>query len=335
MRQWVRELDHSCVAIQGPPGTGKTFRGAHLVHSLIAPGKRVGITAFSHAAIANLLSAVVERFQEEGDLEQLRAVCKGTKPADPLAGVKYVKDAPQAIKAGFNLIAGTTWLFANAAMRDLPVDVLIIDEAGQLGLADALAAATSAHNVVLLGDPLQLPQVSQASHPGGSGASVLEHVLGDDRTMPADRGVFLSETRRMHPDVCRFISEAIYEGRLTSYADCARQTTESGTGLRWLRAEHQGRTTSSLEEAELVTNEIECLIGTRWTDADGRVAPLTPADVMVVAPYNDQVDLLAARRSARSTSSRGRRPPSSSTRWPPLVLRTRLVARSSCSRGTG
>ena len=85
--------------------------------------------------------------------------------------------------------------------------VLIVDEAGQLALADALAASRSADSLVLLGDPLQLPQVAQAAHPGGGGRSVLEHVLDEDVTMPLERGVFLHETRRMHPDVCRFISE--------------------------------------------------------------------------------------------------------------------------------
>ena len=116
--------------------------------------------------------------------------------------------------AKYNLVAGTTWLFAGKDLRGAPVDTLIVDEAGQLSLADALAASGSATNLILLGDPLQLPQVAQASHPGGSGASVLEHVLGDEATMPAERGAFLDVTRRMHPDVCRFISERVYDGRL-------------------------------------------------------------------------------------------------------------------------
>lgn len=293
MCHWVSHLDHSCVAIQGPPGTGKTFRGAHLVHSLITSSQRVGITAFSHAAIANLLSAIVDRFTEEGDLGELRAVCKGlAPPSGPLEGVTYVGGNPAAAKAGYNLVAGTTWLFANADVRDNPVDVLIVDEAGQLSLVDALVASTAAKNVVLLGDPLQLPQVAQATHPNRSGDSVLEHVLGEDETMPAARGVFLSETRRMHPDVCAFISESIYQGRLTSYPDCAQQTTKFGTGLRWLTAEHAGCSTESQAEADLIADEIERLIGTRWTNDKGKVAAITPDDVMVVAPYNDQVNLL-------------------------------------------
>jgi superfamily I DNA and/or RNA helicase len=124
----------------------------------------------------------------------------------------------------FNVIAGTTWLFASQVMRDNPVDVLVVDEAGQLGLADTLAAAISATNVILLGDPQQLAQVSKASHPGGAGASALEHLLGDALTVPPDRGVLLETTWRMHPDVCEFISEVMYGGKLHSHATCGGQS---------------------------------------------------------------------------------------------------------------
>ena len=237
--QWAGDLDHSYVAIQGPPGTGKTFRGAHIVHQLICEhNQRVGITAMSHHAIDNLLTATVKVFDEAGDLDKLHCIRKVSKaPPVNQQGVEYTTNNPKAADPRFNLVAGTTWLFSNQNMKDAPVDVLIIDEAGQLALSDALAASRSAQNLILLGDPLQLPQVSQASHPGGGGRSVLEHVLGDAVTMPDDRGVFLAETRRMHPDICKFISEQIYEGRLTSYPDCARQSTEFGTGLRWLQAD--------------------------------------------------------------------------------------------------
>ena len=290
----VAQLDGSCISIQGPPGTGKTYWGAHLVHSLIGAGRRVGITAMSHHAIDNLLEGILEVFGEKGDLSALRAVRKVTNPNHPrLSEVKYVtgSNAPCA-KGDYNLVAGTTWLFASPDMRGAPVDVLIVDEAGQLALADALAASVSAKNIVLLGDPLQLPQVAQAVHPGGGGASVLQHVLGDDVTMPPDRGVFLTETRRMHPDVCRFISEEIYEGRLKSHPDCAQQSTEFGTGLRWIQANHDGCSTESVEEAELVAARVQRLLGTPWVNKHGNVNPLTVDDFMVVAPYNDQVRFL-------------------------------------------
>jgi uncharacterized protein len=172
------------------------------------------------------------------------------------------------------------------------VDVLIVDEAGQLALADAIASANAARNLILLGDPLQLAQVSQAEHPDGSGASVLEHVLGQHATIPSTEGVFISETRRMHPDICSFISNQIYEGRLTSHVSCAQQNTQFGTGLRWIRAEHAGRSTESYEESALVVEQIRSMIGTDWTNQTGESAPLTAGDFMVVAPYNDQVRLL-------------------------------------------
>lgn len=293
---WVRHLDGSCISIQGPPGTGKTYWGAHLVHDLIKAGRRVGITAMSHHAIDNLLEGILAVFEERHDVADLRAVRKVSNRDHPkLADVTYVTggNSPLA-KSEWNLVAGTTWVFAGSDLRGAPVDVLVVDEAGQLALADALAASTSAKNVVLLGDPLQLPQVAQAVHPGGGGASVLQHVLGEDVTMPPDRGVFLTETRRMHPDVCRFISDEIYEGRLGSHADCARQRTAFGTGLRWLRADHDGCATESVEEAELVAGEIRRLLGTSWTDRHGLEQLLTVDDFMVVAPYNDQVALLRA-----------------------------------------
>jgi predicted RecB family nuclease len=289
---WATHLDESYLAIQGPPGTGKTYRGAHLVRALVKAGKRVGITASSHYAVNNLLEAVLDLYDEDGDLEELSWIKRG-EPG--VRGVAVAKANPAAAKSSYDVVAGTTWLFAGNDMAAAPVDVLVIDEAGQLSLADALAACRSARNVVLLGDPQQLPQVSQASHPGGGGRSVLEHVLGDERTMPVETGVFISETRRMHPDVCGFISDEIYEGRLTSHESCHQQTTAFGTGLRWLQATHTGRVTESDEESELVVAEVQRLIGTPWTNQRGEDRPLTGADVMVVAPYNDQVNLLRSR----------------------------------------
>ncbi|OBI55667.1 hypothetical protein A5667_23195 [Mycolicibacterium fortuitum] len=290
MTRWVANLDASCAAIQGPPGTGKTYSSAHLIHALVRSGLRVGISANTHVAIDNVLKEVLKTFEELGDTDQLRAARKtpvdGTKTFE--GRIKY-GDNKVCARSEFNVVAGTTWLFASDAMRDAPVDVLLIDEAGQLSLADALAASISARNLVLLGDPLQLPQVAQAAHPHDSGRSVLEHVLGEAITMPDNRGVFLSETRRMHPDVCGFISDQIYEGRLTSHPHCARQSTVAGTGLRWMPAGHVGCSTASTEEADLIADEISRLIGTPWTNFDGDEKPLTAYDFMVVAPYNDQV----------------------------------------------
>ncbi len=303
--RWVQHLDHSCVAIQGPPGTGKTFTGAHIVHALVSKNKRVGITAMSHAAIDNLLHEVEKIFDEKGDLGLLNAVRRGKQPATPDAAWLTIATANQkCAKAEFNVVAGTTWLFAGDDMVDAKVDVLIIDEAGQLGLADALAASRAAHNIVLLGDPLQLAQVSQATHPDGAGASVLEHAIGlENATVPDHRGVFLTESRRMHPHVCTFISDEIYDGRLTSFSDCAKQGTAKGTGLRWLQAHHEGSSTESVEEVAMVIDAISGLVGTQWTDSTGTEPIDFGAEhVMVVAPYNDQVRLLRSSLDAAGLS---------------------------------
>jgi uncharacterized protein len=290
---WIGHLDDSYVAVQGPPGTGKTYSGSHIIYELIAAGKRVGITAMSHAAIDNLFLATYNVFAEKGQLDLLRAHRHAERPkSDALAGVNYGTKGDAAENDKYNLVAGTTWLWSRPGMRPYPVDVLVVDEAGQLALADTLAAANAARNLVLLGDPLQLSQVSQAEHPGGSGASVLEHILGDHATLPDTEGVFLSETRRMHPDVCRFISKQIYEGRLTSHPSCAQQSTQFGTGLRWLRAHHAQRSTESEEESVIVVTEIQKMLGTPWVNQEGETRELTAEDFMVVAPYNDQVRLL-------------------------------------------
>ena len=283
---WATGLDRSYVPIQGPPGTGKTFTGAYMIRTLVNAGMQVGVTAMSHAAIDNLMQAVVDRFEAEGDSENLRAVRKAKDGS--VGGLRYIDDNRNVAEGDFNVIAGTTWLFASQAMRDNPVDVLVVDEAGQLGLADTVAATISATNVILLGDPQQLPQVSQATHPGGAGASALEHLLGDELTVPPDRGVLLDTTWRMHPDVCEFISEVMYGGKLHSHESCVGQSVAGQTGLRWLRAAHKGCSTESPAEAAIVVAKVEELLGQDWTDQHGVTRPLTVKDFMVVAPYNDQ-----------------------------------------------
>jgi uncharacterized protein len=292
---WVHDLDHSLLPVQGPPGSGKTFTGAHLVHALVTANQRVGLTATSHAAIDNLLSGVLDVFEKKGGTGGVRIARRNTKPADPDPRIEYFTNNDKSPFPDHQIVAGTTWVFSRPEWIDEPLDYLVVDEAGQFSLADALAVAPAARNLILLGDPLQLAQVTQGSHPDGSGASVLEHVLGEHATIPADRGVFLSQTWRMHPDVCDFISEQIYEGRLTSEAGCALQGTEFGTGLRWLRAEHCERQTECEEEAELIAAEIHGLIGTKYTDRKGETHVMTTDDILVVAPYNDQVALIRER----------------------------------------
>ena len=288
-RELLDRLDGSYLVVQGPPGSGKTYRGARLITHLLAQRKKVGITAQSHKVIHNLLAEVERAAAEEG------LDFKGIKRGDhwESAHVKTSGSIAAVLDPDVTLVAGTAWLFARDEL-DGKLDTLIVDEAGQYSLADSLACGTAAKRLVLLGDPLQLAQVTQGIHPGGSGSSVLEHVMGAHETIPEEMGVFLSETRRMHPAVCRFVSQAFYESRLGSIPECAERTTSDGVGVRWLYVMHEGNRVDSEEEAEAIVAEIARLV--EHTFRDGAVErPIGHADVMVVAPYNSQVRLLRER----------------------------------------
>ena len=178
------------------------------------------------------------------------------------------------------------------------VDTLVVDEAGQLSLANVVAIAPAARNLMLVGDPQQLSQPSKGTHPSGAGVSALEHVLGDHATMPRDCGVFLDTTWRMHSAICSFISEQVYDDELHSEPHTDGQTIDdggivSGAGLRWFPVQHEGNRVSSVEEASAVAQVYHSLLGRRWTDEEGNTSSLTPDDILVVAPYTAQVHALS------------------------------------------
>jgi hypothetical protein len=289
MKRLVERVEGRHLFVQGPPGSGKTYTGARLILHLLARGKRIGVAATSHKAIHNLLDEILEAGLDVPGLKK----CSDGNPESlyERGPIESREDVEPFLDSGVRLLAGTAWLFARPEL-DQQLDYLFIDEAGQVSLADALAMGTSARTLVLLGDPLQLAQVSQGTHPGSSGASVLIHLLGDEQTIPEDRGLFLERSFRMHPDVCRYVSDAFYESRLEAAEGCELQSTAAGTGLRFLPVEHTGNRRSSPEEAVRVREEIDRLLGQEWTDTNGVTRPLRLADVLVVAPFNEQVRCL-------------------------------------------
>ncbi len=279
MKDLVLSLDERHLVIQGPPGSGKTWASGRLIAHLMANGKRVGVASTSHKAIHNLLDAVEDAAAELGlDYRGLKKASSGN-PESQYASAHIESVETSAACADCDLAAGTAWLFSDPD-NDSTLDYLFIDEAGQVSLADALAMGTAARNVVLVGDPQQLDQVIQGTHPFGSGSSVLRHLLGDDATVPPDRGLFLERTYRLHPDICTYISEEFYEGRLEPAPVAAGRTTPLGTGLRYLAVEHDGHRQESPEEVAIVRAEVERL----------RAAGIE--DVIVVSPFNAQVNAL-------------------------------------------
>ena len=303
------DLEHGVLPIQGPPGTGKTFTGSHMILELVKAGKKVGVTAVGHETIRNVLRAVCERAEEQG-LAEFKCLHKG-KPKDGNPESLHAYDDNDRIAGLFatddyRLLGGTSWLWANERFRN-SVDVLFIDEAGQMSLADVLAVSAGAKSLVLLGDPQQLEQPQQANHPPGAGASALEHLLDGAKTIASDRGLFLHQTRRLHPAICEFTAEAFYEGRLTSSPGRERQAVlaPAGTaaanlgesGLVYVPVEHDANQSRALEEVEAIARLVAALTadGVRYRNANNEEAPLTTADLMVVAPYNAQVTSLAER----------------------------------------
>ena len=210
--------------------------------------------------------------------------------------LKKNEEARDALADGSaDVVGGTTWLWAREDMIE-SVDVLFIDEAGQMSLADALAASLSAMNLVLLGDPQQLDQPLQGVHPPGAERSALAHVLYGERVMPDHLGLFLDGSWRLHPEISAYTSEVFYEGRLHSHPGRERLDLEgapplSGTGIRFVPVLHSGQSSESPEEAEQLATLVRFLFDAdpAYTDAEGSTHSLGGSDVLVITPYNAQV----------------------------------------------
>ena len=303
-------LDRTTLALQGPPGSGKTYVGAQMIRALVALGQRVGVVAVSHKVIRNLLDAVRAQADEAG--EDLRLGHRGGEDdgeSDDPRGVRAFDDNDSAhaalVGGDVQVLGGTAWLWAREEFA-ASVDVLFVDEAGQMSLANALAVSPAAGSLVLLGDPQQLEQPQKGSHPDGVDISALEHVLGSAATMPEGRGMFLPETWRLAPAVCAFTSELFYEGKLASRAGLERQVLTGtgefdGAGLWWRPVSHAGNANWSAEEIDAVAALVVRLLvpGAQWVDGAGLAHPLEPRDVLVVAPYNAHVNRLSDRLSPR------------------------------------
>jgi uncharacterized protein len=297
----ARGLDRSVLAVQGPPGSGKTYTGARMICDLVHRDRlRVGVTANSHKVIRNLLEAA-RRAAAENDLE-IRLLQKWGEGRDDDPSIEEFADnkpALESLAAGPGALGGTAWLWASPAAAGA-VDVLIVDEAGQMSLANVLAASRAAKSLVLLGDPQQLDQPRKGSHPDGVDVSALEHVLGAARVMPPEQGIFLPETWRLAPAICQFTSEAFYEGRLNPRPDLQHQVLSCepdfcGAGLWVVDVPHDGNQTHSVQEIERISRLVDALLdsASRWTDKHRELHQLTCSDVLVVAPYNAQVTRLA------------------------------------------
>lgn len=296
----VLDLDRSYLAVQGPPGTGKTYVGSHVIARLVRDhGYRVGVVAQSHAVVEHMLGRVVAAGVEPSLV--------GKAPKDPAApGIPYTvipKNGMAAFTAehagtGF-VVGGTAWDFAHEAR--IPrgsLDLLVIDEAGQFSLASTIAVSLAASRLLLLGDPQQLPQVSQGTHPEPIDMSALGWVMDGSDVIAPEYGYFLARTWRMHPQVAEPVSRLSYGGELAAHPSTAlRALAGIRPGLVPIAVRHHGNATQSPEEAKVVADLVADLVGREWTDIaigeDGHASvrpprPLTQRDIIAVTPYNAQ-----------------------------------------------
>lgn len=303
----ILSLENSILFIQGPPGAGKTYIAARLIVNLLQRKARIALSSNSHKAIHNLLSAIEKRALE---LNINFSGVKKSSEQDPdshyqshypfMTETFHNKEVFENLEQ-FQLVAGTAWLFAQPRF-DQVFDYLFVDEAGQVSLANLVAIGLSAKRIILLGDQMQLGQPIQGEHPRESGLSVLDYFLEGKATVPPERGFFLGETWRMHPEICDFLSTALYDKRLQPRAHTASQrlclTTDAHpalqpTGLHFIPIEHQNCTDSSEEEARLVTEIYHSLL-TQFYEQEGQHYPIQNENILVVTPYNLQVQLLKA-----------------------------------------
>jgi uncharacterized protein len=297
-------LDESALPIQGPPGSGKTYTGAQMILALVATGRKVGVTANSHKVIGHLLDEIAKEARKRGVVVRI-----GQKPethGDPTCAIarcfKTNPDLLEALQGGeLDVVGGTAWVWSREDFAGT-LDVLVIDEAGQIALANAIAVSQAARSLILLGDPQQLDQPLKGTHPPGAERSALAHLLDGAATMPAEKGLFLAKTWRLHPDVCAFTSEVFYESRLEPQAGLDRQDLDgtaplTGTGIRYVPIEHSGNQTESPEEADAIARLVKSLMEgeTWWTDLRGERRRVGLDDILIVAAYNAQVGEIARR----------------------------------------
>ncbi|GEM33724.1 hypothetical protein NN3_47310 [Nocardia neocaledoniensis NBRC 108232] len=283
----VGALDASYLAVHGPPGTGKTGTTGRAIERLVTRHRwRIGVVAQSHAVIERIFDAVVDA----GLLPELVAK-KDVASVGPEWSAIDADRYPRFLDNAVNgcVIGGTTADFVDENLiAPGALDLLVIADAGASSLADTVAVAVSARNLLLIGDPV--PARAQAAHPEPVQVSALEWLCDGAATLPEERGYFLDRTWRMHPALCDPVSASCYDGRLRSSETItlARDLAGIAPGVSTVLVEHRGSATESDAEAREVVRRVRALLGETWTSG-GQARRLHPHDVFVVAPYAAQV----------------------------------------------
>lgn len=293
----VEALDRSYLAVQGPPGTGKSTTGARAIARLVRDGWKVGVVAQSHRTVEGFLDKVVDQGIDPAQVRK-REAGSGPHRGTPSSDAELLDAACG--EAGV-LLGGTAWDFVNdKRVPEGSLDLLVVDEAGQFSVADTLAVSRAAPRLLLLGDPQQLSQVSQAIHPEPVNVAALSWVADGHDTLPERFGYFLGRTYRMRPELTGVVSHLSYDGRLDADPCTAHRVLDGvEPGVHTVLVDHREHRASSEEECDAIVELVRDLVGRTWHDPhhDERPhpRPLEPADLVVVAPFNAQVNRLTDR----------------------------------------
>ena len=301
----VESMDNSYLYFQGPPGVGKTHTAAHIIIELIKKSKKIGITANSHKVIFNLLTKIEELSKDDFSFNGYHK--SGSTPDKRFNDGKFIKNISDTKKMDLefesldaDLFSGTAWCFSRPAC-DEKLDYLFIDEAGQLTTADVLAISLSAKNIVIIGDQMQLSSPISAVHPGDSGQSLPEYLLEGNDTISSNKGIFIDKSRRLHPKLRQFVSENFYDERLKNFDFTKKRKiifsnkkdSLPETGIVMIDANHREVCRQkSEEEGKLVKKYYNELIGSTFLDEKNNKKIMNEEDILVVAPYNVQVNYL-------------------------------------------
>ena len=300
----ISNLQDSYIYIQGPPGTGKTYHSSNAIIELLKQKKKIAITGLSHKVIHNLLErlermAIDQNFKFEGykkgTFEDDDTVYDGTFVQTYEKDPAFM-DALSKKNIG-QIFAGTKFHLANSYFEE-KIDYLFIDEAGQMSVADLISIGNIAKNIILIGDQNQLGQPIKGTHPNDSGLSILDYLLAGKDTISEDRGIFLNKSFRLHPKINDFISSNFYEERLTCDEKTKNRSIQfnkksiiQNSGIHYLEMNHKNNAQTSMEEFEVVRDLMRNIIGSNFED-NGVKRKLTIDDILVISPYNTQVNLL-------------------------------------------
>ena len=278
-------LNHSVLCIQGPPGSGKTYTAAHIILNLIQRGKRIGVTSNSHKAVLNLLKMIFEQNKKNIKMQCQKVHKTGGKEDEKTFIGNYPLELveKEKVSQNANVVGGTVYFFSRENQKDA-YDYLFVDEASQVSLANVVAAARSAKNIIFLGDQNQLEQPIQGTHPGESGKSALAYYTDGQITISKNKGIFLPVSYRMHPKICKFISENFYDGGL--FPDKKNENQKiilpsslkeklSDSGVCFIPVDHSGNREASLEEAEIISDLYKSLLQAQWIDKEGNKSAIT------------------------------------------------------------